>query len=84
MLENFERLWKPKTTIDDLVDIYYKAFKKFSEKNLLRAAESCMNELEFFPKPIDLTKRYTIQTNSLTNSVSYGKVLTHHISLYQV
>lgn len=57
MLENFGKLWNPKTKVEDLVDIYYKAFRKHPEINLLKAAESCMNELEFWPKPIDLISR---------------------------
>ena len=62
-------LWKPRTNdIEEMTDIYYQALKKFSEKNLLRAAESCMNELEFYPKPIDLTKRLPKGNTSMDES----------------
>ena len=58
MLKNFSLIWSTKTTdFEKLGAIYHKALRRYPENNLLRAAESCMNELEFFPKPVDLTKR---------------------------
>lgn len=49
-LTSFSRVY-PKKITDDLVELYYKTLKKYSEEQFLEAGYQCLEDAEKFPTP---------------------------------
>ena len=61
VLTSFCQIWtKNRGQLNELVDIYYKVLKKYTDKEIQDAAWKCLDELgdkTRFPKPADISQR---------------------------
>ena len=64
MLTSLSKLWKPRTEIKELVEIYWKALKGYTEEQITIAAEDCMNTMKYWPKPVDIRSRIPQQRDN--------------------
>ena len=57
MITYFCRLWPNKTKSGELVEAYYRSFRSYRDEQILTAGDQCMQEMEYFPKPVDVISR---------------------------
>lgn len=42
---------------NELIEAYYLALKKYSEEDIQKAGYKCLDECDYFPKPVDISRR---------------------------
>ena len=73
MLKYFSQIYEKQIT-EDIVKTYHHTLKKYLDEQVRLASYKCLDELSYFPKPADISKRVIAKTQENNTEVRYGIV----------
>ena len=71
MITYFCGLWPSKTKNEELVEAYHRAFRAYTDKQISNAGDQAMQEMEFFPKPVDIIRRIPQEATDSSGTIGY-------------